>query len=223
MLVFDPKATKAGALQTLFDKQHGGPAKLFDIRGKQPQALEVARLLTDFTLSCAPGASLLDEPSLAVKSASALSEPNELQPAATGVSAQANDSSNDPPPFRPLLKQTDERAKPQVFAAMKAAADKGDALAQEELGEWLLVGVGSKPDYKQAFALLQKTAKQSRPNAQCLLAICWLNGFGVKRADEKKALQLFQQCAGNANCPLLDGPSKPLVPASLRPWLSLPA
>jgi hypothetical protein len=91
-------------------------------------------------------------------------------------------------PGRPV---ESERA---LFNQVKAQADKGDAKAQLQLGNFYADGVGVAPDASKAFKWHRKAAEQGLPSAQYQVGLDYANGDGVKlsRAD---AIHWFRAAA----------------------------
>lgn len=86
--------------------------------------------------------------------------------------------------------------KDQVAAAawMRIAADRGHALAQNQLGLWLLKGLGVAPDFDEALLCFEKSAEQGFPTARFNLAVLLLNGEKEEKEVER-ALSLLKSAA----------------------------
>ncbi|MEO8151651.1 MAG: caspase family protein [Rhizobacter sp.] len=79
-------------------------------------------------------------------------------------------------------------------------AQRGDALAQTQVGELYERGVGSVADYATAAAWYQKAADQNEARAIIDLASLYERGLGVKR-DAQEAARLFRQASGQVSAP----------------------
>ncbi|MDF1715006.1 MAG: tetratricopeptide repeat protein [Akkermansiaceae bacterium] len=88
----------------------------------------------------------------------------------------------------------------QVAAAawMRIAADRGHALAQNQLGLWLLSGLGVSPNLKEALNLFEKSALQKYPSAQFNTAILLLNGEETVK-EQERALGLLKEAGGKGH------------------------
>jgi hypothetical protein len=96
-------------------------------------------------------------------------------------------------------------------------ADKGDALAQTQVGELYERGIGTLADYASAAAWYRRAADQGDARATINLASLYERGLGVER-DVTRAARLFRQASG----------LNPAAPARLsihivEPLLVLPA
>ena len=78
------------------------------------------------------------------------------------------------------------------------AANKGNVLAQNNLGLSYDNGQGVKQDYKKAMAFYQKAADQGDANAQSNLGNMYYFGKGVKK-DKIKTYQLWMKAAKQGN------------------------
>lgn len=95
-----------------------------------------------------------------------------------------------------LYEQGRSVPKDQVAAAawMRIAADRGNPLAQNQLGLWLLKGLGVASNFEEGLAYLEKSAKLGFPSACFNLAVILLN----RKQDEenvKRAIQLLTSAA----------------------------
>lgn len=95
----------------------------------------------------------------------------------------------------------DQRASNEVVEALKAntyrharAAQKGDAKAQEEIGDIYYDGMGVKQDYAEAAKWFYKAAVQNNSSAQYKLAMMYSNGEGVP-VDMDYAVLLLRRAA----------------------------
>ena len=81
------------------------------------------------------------------------------------------------------------------FAQLNASAEKGDAQAQNELGEDLFAGkAGVAKDAVAAVKWFRQAAEQNFPAAQYNLAVCYNNGEGVAK-DEAEAVKWYRKSA----------------------------
>lgn len=77
----------------------------------------------------------------------------------------------------------------------RLAADKGNALAQNNLGAMYEAGEGTLPrNEREAQRLYQLAADQGLPGAQSNLGAMYASGHGVKR-DEREAVRLWMMAA----------------------------
>lgn len=81
------------------------------------------------------------------------------------------------------------KAKKDSVAIMKEKAEKGDAVAQNQMGVWYYVGKKVKQDYKVALDWWAKSAKQNNPDAIGNMAMCYQLGNGIKK-DSVMAMTL---------------------------------
>jgi len=97
---------------------------------------------------------------------------------------------------------TSERADDATLAAKfsetHAAAERGDAVAQDNLGMMYRDGKGVARDYAQAITWFQKAADQGNASAQSDLGMMYLSGLGVER-DEAQAVVWFRKAADQGN------------------------
>lgn len=83
---------------------------------------------------------------------------------------------------------------PLAVKEFRAAADKGDANSQFNVGLMYEQGIGVGKDEKEAVAWYRKAAEQGNSNAQYNLAVLYENGRGTK-VDFAKALQWYRKAA----------------------------
>jgi TPR repeat protein len=69
------------------------------------------------------------------------------------------------------------------FEGYKAQAEKGDLVAQSNLGLCYLKGEGVAMDAVQAVSWLRKAAEQGVASAQTSMGYCYANGFGVAKDE----------------------------------------
>ena len=86
----------------------------------------------------------------------------------------------------------------QNFRIYEKAAKKGDANAQNNLGDCYYFGRGVQQDYAKAVFWYAKSAEQGNANAQKSLGVCYYNGQGVKQ-DYAKALSWYAKSAEQGN------------------------
>src|SRR5581483_2064558 len=86
------------------------------------------------------------------------------------------------------------QAERQQFAATKAEADKGDALAQFTLGNYYAFGTGVSRDLVKAPKWHRKAAEQGLAQAQLRLAYEYVNGIGLK-TDPIEAVKWLRRAA----------------------------
>ena len=90
------------------------------------------------------------------------------------------------------------KAKKDSVAIMKEKADKGDAVAQNQMGVWYYVGKKVKQDYKVALDWWAKSAKQNNPDAIGNMAMCYQLGNGIKK-DSVMAMTLYKSAIKKGN------------------------
>ena len=73
-------------------------------------------------------------------------------------------------------------------------AEKGNPIAQNQVGVIYRSGIHVPQDYTQAFNWFTKAAKQDNPSALNYLSLMYRDGQGVP-ADQKKALELLTKAA----------------------------
>lgn len=78
-----------------------------------------------------------------------------------------------------------------------AKAQKGDAVAQNELGKIYMSGKGVAANPKEAFQWFMRAAKQGLPNAQANVSQSYLLGLGVK--EESKLAEQWAKKAADQN------------------------
>ena len=77
---------------------------------------------------------------------------------------------------------------------LRAAAEKGDPVAQKNLGNCYYSGEGVPQDYDKAVYWYRKSADQGYANAQNNLGNCYANGYGVKK-DPVEAVKWYRMAA----------------------------
>jgi len=85
-------------------------------------------------------------------------------------------------------------AKKQSFEEIQAAAEKGNATAQFDLGLRFYHAQGLPQNYDEAAKWFKKAAAQGHALAQLNLGVCYGQGQGVLK-DNKKAAELFRPLA----------------------------
>ena len=88
---------------------------------------------------------------------------------------------------------------------LRKGVDKGDADAQDELGDCYYLGSGVPQDYAEAVKWYRKAADQGFASAQCDLGICYREGKGVPR-DYVEAVKWYRKASdqgdADAQCDL---------------------
>lgn len=99
-----------------------------------------------------------------------------------------------------LLKLADRRR--QALEDCRQAAEDGDANAVVQMGMNCLYGIGgAAKDPEKAFRWFSQTAPDD-PAGLYWLGVCYDNGFGVER-DEDRACRLYQESAAGDYAPAL--------------------
>lgn len=83
------------------------------------------------------------------------------------------------------------KEKKDTLAILTDKANKGDAVAQNELGTWYYLGKNVKQDYKTALEWFSKSAKQDNAYGIANMAMCYQFGNGIKK-DTVMALKLYK-------------------------------
>ena len=73
----------------------------------------------------------------------------------------------------------------QAFRLFQQFADRGDAMAQNNLGMLYAEGLGVAQDYQQAKAWWQKAANQGHAGAQYNLGVMYYEGKGMEKNYQK--------------------------------------
>ncbi len=81
---------------------------------------------------------------------------------------------------------------------IRARAERGDAMAQHELGVLLAVGKGHQRHYVEAAQWLQRAAEQGHSGAQFWLGNLYVRGMGVTR-DFDQMVQWWRKAALQGN------------------------
>lgn len=81
---------------------------------------------------------------------------------------------------------------------LRLGAAKGEAWAQNDLGNRYFYGDKVEQDYRQAAKWYRKAAEQGNVDAQYHLGICYNDGLGVKK-DSLKALEWYRKAADQGN------------------------
>lgn len=90
------------------------------------------------------------------------------------------------------------KEKKDSLSILTDKANKGDAIAQNELGIWYYTGKNVSKDYKQALEWWAKSAKQDNPDAIGNMAMCYQLGNGTKK-DTVMAMQLYKVAIKKGN------------------------
>jgi len=83
---------------------------------------------------------------------------------------------------------------PVEFAKAKEKAEKGDAVAQFNLGCSYYIGDGVSKDSVEAIKWYKTSAEQGCPEGQSALGYCYFEGKGVIK-DEAEAVKWFRKAA----------------------------
>lgn len=86
----------------------------------------------------------------------------------------------------------------QQFPAIKIAAERGDPVAQNDLGFCYANGLGTPPNPQKAFYWTMESAKRGYSQGQTNVGIYFMQGIGTK-IDLNKAIYWFQQAARQGN------------------------
>ena len=141
---------------------------------------------------------------------------------ALGVAAAVFTGNETDVVYQPPLDMQDHHA----LAKTEAAAKRGDAQAQYELG-W---AYWQRDDYLQALPLLKAAAAQGQVDAEYLLGMAYLNGRGTVQ-DYRAALEQFTKAAHGGNMEAQyrlgifyrDGLATPANKETAYLWLNLAA
>src|SRR5437016_806159 len=82
----------------------------------------------------------------------------------------------------------------KLFDQTRAKAEKGDAVAQYNLGDYYHDGVGVTKDETEAVTWFRKAAEQGFAYAQYNLGVAYANGDGVTR-DAAEAIKWYRKAA----------------------------
>ena len=82
----------------------------------------------------------------------------------------------------------------EEFEKTKSKAEKGDRVAQCNLGWFYYKGEGVERDFKEAFKWYQKAAEQGVAKAQSNLGLMYEKGRGVEQ-DFKEAMKWYRKAA----------------------------
>lgn len=99
-------------------------------------------------------------------------------------------------PVCAAMSQDDVRA----FESCKSQAEKGDQLAQFNLGNRYLQGDGVLKDDVNAIAWYRKSAEQGNADAQVNLGACYSNGIGLPR-DPAQGMMWYRKAAEKGHAP----------------------
>ncbi len=78
------------------------------------------------------------------------------------------------------------------------AANKGDAVAQFQIGYSYFHGLGPKENYTEANMWLNKAIAQGNVDAKALLGECYIQGYGVKK-DKKEGFRLINEAVNQGS------------------------
>ena len=107
------------------------------------------------------------------------------------------------PPSEPTAAGCSSRShgiepEPAAIAQLRAAANRGDATAQHELGVKYFTGDGVPEDFTEAASWIRKSADQSLPAAESDLAEMYKVGLGVS-SDAEQSAAWFRKAADQGN------------------------
>mgnify|MGYP002730354815 FL=1 len=94
------------------------------------------------------------------------------------------------------------KAKKDSVEIVKEKANKGDAVAQNQLGVWYYTGKNVKQDYKVALDWWAKSAKQNNPDGIGNMAMCYQLGNGIKK-DSVMAMTLYKSAIKKGNASII--------------------
>src|SRR5215471_8620049 len=86
------------------------------------------------------------------------------------------------------------------FEETKAKAERGDAVAQYELGQRYRQGIDVPRDAAEAVKWYQRAAEQGYAEAQYNLAVAYRHGAGVAR-DDAEAVRWYRKAAEQGDAP----------------------
>jgi TPR repeat protein len=101
-----------------------------------------------------------------------------------------------PPPAEPPIAQAPTPA--EVLRDTRRKADKGDPIAQFQLGTMYADGVGTPKDDAKAVIWFQRAAEQGNADAQYTLGLRYDNGQGVEK-DGSQAVDWYKKAAAQGN------------------------
>ena len=87
-----------------------------------------------------------------------------------------------------------EEVSPAQIREWRAAANRGEAVAQCNLGVCYATGNGVEKDLVEAVRWYRKSAEQGYAVAQCFLGLCYANGDGVEK-DLVEAVRWYRKSA----------------------------
>lgn len=83
----------------------------------------------------------------------------------------------------------------EAFKLLKDAADKGNFVAQREIGNWYLHGFGTKANYEKAIEYFSKAIEQGDPQSMIALGVYYVNGTGGIPKNFETANIYFRKAA----------------------------
>ena len=78
----------------------------------------------------------------------------------------------------------------RAFGYYSAGADSGSVSCMYDAGYMLYKGLGCRQDYGKAAELFSNAVNYDHPNAMYMLGLCYRNGYGVERDDERASYYL---------------------------------
>jgi hypothetical protein len=118
-------------------------------------------------------------------------EPTKPPPAEPPI-AQAPTNPETVPPTAP------SKTPAEIFQDTRRRADKGDPIAQFQLGTMYANGVGTPKDDAKAVIWFQRAAEQGNADAQYTLALRYDNGQGAEK-DGSQAVDWYKKAAAQGN------------------------
>ncbi len=83
----------------------------------------------------------------------------------------------------------------KAFSLLKDAANSGNAVAQNAVGECYQKGYGVSINYTEAVNYYRMAANRGNADAQYNFAVCYMRGIGGLRRDTRRAFEYFQKAA----------------------------
>ena len=93
-----------------------------------------------------------------------------------------------------LAKKGRRRQAGRIIPLLRAATERGHAMAAHALATWYIHGIGVRKNFALAVELEQVAAAARIPDALYNLAFAYETGKGVKR-DERRAFELYRRAA----------------------------
>jgi|GEM_PF-1791016 len=90
-------------------------------------------------------------------------------------------------------------ARSETFEETKAKAEKGDAVAQYNLGACYILSKGVKMDKAESFKWFRKSADQGYADAQLYVGVCYENGSSGVATNKAEAVNWYRKSAEQGN------------------------